>query len=129
MSRIVELSYNKSKGEFPYGKIILHSGHDSNIGGLLGMLGIFPEKMPEFGSYLVFEVHKHNEERFFKVTFHKCIHDVCDFNLVGKEKRNNFARGIFTKSSCDKICERRKNVVNNINFGQGTEYYVLGKFL
>ena len=93
MSRIVELSYNKSKGEFPYGKIILHSGHDSNIGGLLGMLGIFQETLPNFASYLVFEVHKHNEERFFKVTFVKCIHKVYDFHLVGKEKINTISRG------------------------------------
>ena len=68
MNRIVDLSHNKSKGEFPYGKIILHSSHEFNVGGLLGMLGIFPDKMPEFASYLIFEVHKYNEERFFKVT-------------------------------------------------------------
>ncbi|XP_008192813.3 venom acid phosphatase Acph-1 [Tribolium castaneum] len=51
-------------------KIYLYSGHENNIAELLLLLGIFePLHIPEYGSYLTFEVHKIGDEFGIKIYY------------------------------------------------------------
>lgn len=49
-------------------KIYLYSAHENNIAELLIVLGIFePLHIPDYGSYVTFEVHKIGDEYGIKV--------------------------------------------------------------
>ncbi|CAH1159469.1 unnamed protein product [Phaedon cochleariae] len=50
-------------------KLYLYSAHENNLAEMLILLGVFDAHIPTYGSYLIFEVHKVNEEYGFKIYY------------------------------------------------------------
>lgn len=84
-------------------KIYLYSGHEITIAFLLITLGVFDEKPPNFGSYVIMELHK--LENDYGIKFHYqnydgqnpkilrppfCDEDICKFNSVLRETEKYF---------------------------------------
>ncbi|XP_017780705.1 PREDICTED: venom acid phosphatase Acph-1-like [Nicrophorus vespilloides] len=68
MVKIHEDSQKKIKNMFKP-KMVIYSGHDINIVGLLGACGIFKRDVVNFGSYVIIELHKIEANYYVKVIY------------------------------------------------------------
>lgn len=48
-------------------KMFLYSGHETTLGFMLDTLGVFKPHIPPYGSAILFEVHRKNDQHFIKV--------------------------------------------------------------
>lgn len=81
LQKLINDSNNKISRKSPGRKLYLYSAHESNIAELLILLGVFdPPHIPNYGSYITFEIHKVNRKYGIKVqTF---LPDVNNYNIT-----------------------------------------------
>ncbi|XP_017780703.1 PREDICTED: venom acid phosphatase Acph-1-like [Nicrophorus vespilloides] len=66
--KIHEDSHKKINGTFQP-KMVLYSGHDINMAGLLGVCEIFKREYISYGSYIIIELHKIEAKYYVKVLY------------------------------------------------------------
>jgi prostatic aicd phosphatase len=70
LQKVISDTNSKINGTNPGRKIYLYSAHENNIAELLILLGIFePLHIPDYGSYVIFEIHNINNEYVVKIFY------------------------------------------------------------
>ncbi|KAJ3659156.1 hypothetical protein Zmor_010861 [Zophobas morio] len=74
LQKVVSDSFSKINNIKSGRKVYLYSAHENNIAELLILLGIFePLHIPDYGSYVMFEIHKINNEHGVKIYYENYV--------------------------------------------------------
>lgn len=90
LRKVLDDAKNKMKSPFKLGrKMHLYSAHENNIAQLLIALGVFEPHIPNYGAYVMLELHKINNVYGFKIFYD---------NWTGEGPQQ------LTMSGCDSFC-------------------------